>query len=119
MRSHANPRLLGGLTLALSMSALGAPLALSTLAAAEPRQAAGLLADPNALDKRESGSRAAPAAASSTPAQSPTTRTPKKPDPPSDSSFLAPPLPGYAVMFILAGAVIALNLWSSKRTNPD
>jgi len=48
-----------------------------------------------------------------------TAKTPKRPDSPPDNSVLAPPLPGYALMFILGGAIVALNLWSSKRTQLD
>lgn len=47
------------------------------------------------------------------------TKTPKRPDTPPDNSIMAPPLPGYILMFILGGAVVALNLWSSKRTQLD
>lgn len=48
-----------------------------------------------------------------------TARTPKKPESPPDNSWLAPPLPGYVIMFLLGAAVVTLNLWSSKRTQLD
>lgn len=96
-----------GLRAAAIAVALGA---VAPFASAEPRQAAGVIKQAD-----ESG-----AAAKNTPEEKKAdTKTPKQPDRPLDTSWLAPPLPGYVLMFVLGGAVVALNLWSSKRTQLD
>ncbi len=89
--------------------------ALTSSAIADP-QAAGMLAPMNETASKGQ----APAAVPATPAPGQSNaKTPKKPESPADTSFMAPPIPGYAIMFLLGAAVVTLNLWSSKRTQLD
>lgn len=99
-------------TLALALTTAGF---LAAPAAAAPRQVAGMVTD-NDLDSSKGKPRAVTPEGG---AQEPASRAPRKPDTPADTSMWAPPLPGYALMFILGGAIVALNLWSSKRVRAD
>jgi len=102
---------------------LTVPLALAAAlchhASAEP-QAAGVLA-PGGFDEasRSQGRGATPAPLGGESQPQSTAKTPKKPESPPDNTIFAPPLAGYVVMFLLGGAVVMLNLWSSKRTQLD
>lgn len=108
-----SPARIGALAVALAF----APAVIAS-AVAEP-QAAGVLA-PGGYEEasRSRAQSATPAAAGTQGAASAeaTARTPKKPEAPMDNTIFAPPLAGYVVMFLLGGAVVMLNLWSSKRT---
>lgn len=105
--------------IALLLTAGAAIMTMTNAASAEPRQAAGMLADPTALDRRSGDSRAAPITTDGPGVPVGSARTPRKPDSPVDNSIWAPPLPGYAIMFLLGAAVVTLNLWASKRTDVD
>lgn len=91
---------------------LASPWVLPDGAVASPRQ----LAEGIPVTTDEGGDPSSPQRTMSDPESA---KSPRKPNPPTDSSLLAPPLPGYALMFILGGAIVALNLWSSKRVRPD
>lgn len=104
-------------TLAL---ALTGTCVLTEIAAAAPRQVgAGMVTTEDVESMGQAKPRGITAAGADEEAQELASRAPRKPDTPADPSIWAPPLPGYALMFILGGAIVALNLWSSKRVRAD
>ncbi|MBM4111754.1 MAG: hypothetical protein FJ253_00015 [Phycisphaerae bacterium] len=110
MRSKANrslPATRLGAGVVGAVAALGVASAFAATASADPQGQATVLS-PNSEGGKGGDQTAAGEA-----------KTPKKPDTPLDNTWLAPPLPGYVLMFVLGGAVVALNLWSSKRTQLD
>jgi len=113
MRNRTNPSGSSAAVATLALALTGACFLVDDAAAA-PRQVAGMVT----TDDLQS-SEGKPRAVATEEAQDPTSRAPRKPDTPADPSIWAPPLPGYALMFILGGAIVALNLWSSKRVRAD
>ncbi len=115
MRHQRPARTRASLSAGLLGAALVAALAVGAPASADPQQGAGVLKPGETSSAGGDGTKAAAAAA----AKAPVAKTPKAPETPQDTTWLAPPLPGYVLMFVLGGAVVALNLWSSKRTQLD